>query len=203
LNKNCISNCPCSRRKQAFVLSTSKLVESSSWLGSLFRFLSTSSHPKRRIDRFIRFSTAHVRDQQRDRQTAGAKHALTYICACTCLFAMLGCQVCVTWFGPGTAKVFNNLLRTKPWHQKVKWKARVRVDERRRSACRYDCTFYPRDAMLARVLAMVLYLSVCLSQAGVLSKRMNESNWFLVRELPSTYPAPLTIPPSSDSRPLV
>ena len=32
-------------------------------------------------------------------------------------------------------------------------------------------------------------LSVCLShQVGVLSKRLNESDWFLARELPSTYP---------------
>ena len=38
------------------------------------------------------------------------------------------------------------------------------------------------------VLAMGLYLSVCPSQVGVLSKRMNESSWFLARELPSTRP---------------
>ena len=46
------------------------------------------------------------------------------------------------------------------------------------------------------VLAMGLCLSVCLSvrvrvrlsQVGVLSKRMNESGWFLARELHSTYP---------------
>jgi len=29
---------------------------------------------------------------------------------------------------------------------------------------------------------------LCLSQVGVLSKRMNESGWFLARELPLTYP---------------
>jgi len=29
---------------------------------------------------------------------------------------------------------------------------------------------------------------VCLSQVGVLSKRLNESGWFLARELHSTYP---------------
>jgi len=39
-------------------------------------------------------------------------------------------------------------------------------------------SFYPRNAMLARVLAMALCLSVCLSQVGVLSKRLNESSWF-------------------------
>jgi len=31
-------------------------------------------------------------------------------------------------------------------------------------------------------------LSVCLSQVGVLSKRLNESSWFLARELHLTYP---------------
>ena len=47
--------------------------------------------------------------------------------------------------------------------------------------------------MLARVLAMALCLSVCLSvcvslsQVGVLSKRMDESGWFLASELPSIY----------------
>jgi len=46
--------------------------------------------------------------------------------------------------------------------------------------------FYPRDAMLARVLAMAP--CPCLSQVGVLSKRLNESSWFLARELPSTLP---------------
>ena len=46
--------------------------------------------------------------------------------------------------------------------------------------------FYPRDAMLVRVLAMALCL--CLSQVGVLSKRFNESGWFLAPELLSTYP---------------
>ena len=45
--------------------------------------------------------------------------------------------------------------------------------------------FYPRDAMLARVLATTLCL--CLSQVGVLSKRLNEFGWFLVSELISTY----------------
>ena len=46
-------------------------------------------------------------------------------------------------------------------------------------------SFYPRDAMLARVLAMALCL--CLSQVGVLSKRLNESGWFLAWDLLSTY----------------
>jgi len=46
-----------------------------------------------------------------------------------------------------------------------------------------------RSAVLARVLATALCLSVCLcpSQVGILSKRLNESSWFLARELPSTY----------------
>jgi len=40
---------------------------------------------------------------------------------------------------------------------------------------------HPRDAMLVRLLAMALCpsVSVCLSQVGVLSKRINESSWFL------------------------
>ena len=46
-------------------------------------------------------------------------------------------------------------------------------------------SFYPRDAMLARLPAMALCL--CLSQVGVLSKRLNESGWFLVWELLSAY----------------
>jgi len=37
---------------------------------------------------------------------------------------------------------------------------------------------YPRDA--------ALWLCVCVCQVRVLSKRLNESNWFLARELPST-----------------
>ena len=36
----------------------------------------------------------------------------------------------------------------------------------------------PRDALLARVLAMALCLSVCLSQVGFLSKWMDKSRWF-------------------------
>jgi len=40
-------------------------------------------------------------------------------------------------------------------------------------------SFYSRDAMLARVLAVSLWPCVCLSVCvGVLSKRMNESGWF-------------------------
>ena len=51
---------------------------------------------------------------------------------------------------------------------------------------------YPRGAMLAPVLAMALCPSICssdrLSQIGVLSKRLDESGWVSVWELPSTYP---------------
>jgi len=42
-------------------------------------------------------------------------------------------------------------------------------------------SFYPCDTMLARVLAMAVCL--CLSQVGVLSKRLNKSGWFLAWEL--------------------
>ena len=59
-----------------------------------------------------------------------------------------------------------------------------------RSACRrllvFIIFFYPRDAMLARVLAMALCL--CLSQVRVLSKRLNESGWFLAWDRLSTCP---------------
>jgi len=46
-------------------------------------------------------------------------------------------------------------------------------------------SFFPRDAMLARVLAIALCLSVCvcLSGVGVLSKRMNGLIWFLAWRL--------------------
>jgi len=37
-------------------------------------------------------------------------------------------------------------------------------------------------------MALCLSLCVCLSQVGVLSKRLNKSGWFLARELPLTYP---------------
>jgi len=50
-----------------------------------------------------------------------------------------------------------------------------------RKMCTSGCwdaksSFYQRDAMLAQVLAMSVCLSVCLSQVGVLSKRLNESS---------------------------
>ena len=53
------------------------------------------------------------------------------------------------------------------------------------------CSFYPRDAVLARLLAMALCLclSHCLSRVGVLSNRLNESGWFLAWELLSAYPS--------------
>ena len=44
------------------------------------------------------------------------------------------------------------------------------------------------SAVRLRIIAMALCLSVCLSQVGVLSKRLNESSWFEARELPSTHP---------------
>ena len=48
---------------------------------------------------------------------------------------------------------------------------------------------YPRDAMLTRVLAMALCLSVCLSQVGVLLKWLDGSSSFLAWRLLSTSPA--------------
>ena len=51
---------------------------------------------------------------------------------------------------------------------------------------------YPRNAMLARVLAMArclsVCLSVCLSQVGVLLKWLDGSSWFLAWRLLSTSP---------------
>ena len=43
-------------------------------------------------------------------------------------------------------------------------------------------SFLPRDAMHPRGSASVS-VSVCLSQVGVLSKRLNESSWLLACEL--------------------
>ena len=57
-----------------------------------------------------------------------------------------------------------------------------------KSAIDRTVRFYPRDAMLARVLAVAMCLSVSVSQVGVLLKQLHESSWFLARELPSTYP---------------
>jgi len=51
---------------------------------------------------------------------------------------------------------------------------------------KYRLVFTARCCASA-VLAVGLCLS-CLSQVGVLSKRLNESSWFLARELPSTRP---------------
>ena len=52
----------------------------------------------------------------------------------------------------------NRLLRFRPWM--------------------WCLLLYPRDAWLARVLAMTLCLCMCLSQVGVLSKRLDGSSWF-------------------------
>jgi len=59
-----------------------------------------------------------------------------------------------------------------------------------RKADAYVEAFYPpRAAMLPPVLAMALCPSVrlCLTQVGVLSKRLNKPSWFLACELPSTH----------------
>jgi len=47
-------------------------------------------------------------------------------------------------------------------------------------------SFYPRDAMLALVLAMALCLSVCLSQVGIPLEWLEGSRWFLAWGLHST-----------------
>jgi len=48
--------------------------------------------------------------------------------------------------------------------------------------------FLPLDAILARYMLSSVCLSVCPSQAGIVSKRQDESSWFLPRMLPSIYP---------------
>ena len=51
--------------------------------------------------------------------------------------------------------------------------------------------FLPRGAMLKRyLLSSCVRLSVRPSQAEILSKRLDESSWFLARRLPSTCPTP-------------
>jgi len=57
------------------------------------------------------------------------------------------------------------------------------------NACPVSSFYYPRDVMLARVLAVCLSVSVCLSQVGVLSKRLSKSSWFLAWEFPSNHPS--------------
>ena len=49
-------------------------------------------------------------------------------------------------------------------------------------------TVFTARCYASAVLAMGLCLSVCLSQVGVLSKQLDESSWFLARELPFTRP---------------
>jgi len=50
-----------------------------------------------------------------------------------------------------------------------------------------NARFLPRDAMLARYL---LCQSVRPLQAGIVSKRLDESRWFLAWRLPPAYPTP-------------
>jgi len=49
---------------------------------------------------------------------------------------------------------------------------------------RMVCAIFTRATLCSRILAMAL----CLSQVGVLSKRMNKSSWFLAWELSSSHP---------------
>jgi len=65
-------------------------------------------------------------------------------------------------------------------------RSKVKVTELSRAlwygfAGRYDCIFYPRHVMLARVLAIGLCqcLCVCLSHDGIIFKRLHGSIWFL------------------------
>jgi len=85
-----------------------------------------------------------------------------------------------------TSKLSPVLDHTACW-QRCKQLAQIR----RATTGNRTGDFYPRDAMLARVLAIALCLSVCvcLSQVGVLSKGMNGLMWFLAWRLFSTSPA--------------
>ena len=82
--------------------------------------------------------------------------------------------------------------------RRVAWRGGLRVPSEeargewewawlKRSVCRWsstDASFY--RAMLSICSTSHGPVSVRLSQVGVLSKRLNESSWFLARELPST-----------------
>jgi len=46
---------------------------------------------------------------------------------------------------------------------------------------------YASAGTIAMALCLSVSVSVCLSQVGVLPKRLNESSWFLAWELPSSY----------------
>jgi len=59
--------------------------------------------------------------------------------------------------------------------------------------------FLPLDATLPRCL-LSLCLSVCTSQAGIVSKRLDKSSWFLARRLPSNCPKEIWAPPGSKIR---
>jgi len=67
--------------------------------------------------------------------------------------------------------------------------SRSRIDRRIARTSRVDAAVFTARCHASAVLAMALCLSVrpsvCPSQVGVLSKRLNESSWFLACELPS------------------
>ena len=48
--------------------------------------------------------------------------------------------------------------------------------------------FFTAQQCASAAYAVVVRPSVCLSQAGIVSKRLDESSWYLAWELPSTYP---------------
>jgi len=56
------------------------------------------------------------------------------------------------------------------------------------SARRYASSGTSHDPVSSICLSVCLSVCVCLSQVGVLSKRMNESSWLLAWELPIIYP---------------
>jgi len=54
--------------------------------------------------------------------------------------------------------------------------------------CQHHAVAPQRDRATRLCQRHAVALCLCLSQVGVLSKSLNESSWFLTRELPSTYP---------------
>jgi len=55
----------------------------------------------------------------------------------------------------------------------------LRVEKYANEAETVSVCFYPRDAMLARVIAIATCLSVRLTRAGIVSKRRKLASWFL------------------------
>jgi len=78
------------------------------------------------------------------------------------------------------------LLLLLLFHASVSGRPIVAKDAGRRRCWPWRCRFSPRDAVLARVLVVCICLD---SRVGILSKRMDRSNWFWPGRILSAYPA--------------